>query len=122
MILKEKITSVGFLGSGNVATHLSLALRRNGVQILQIYSPNLEHAATLAGMTDSPATDRIADINPDADLYLISVTDDKIKDVVNELKPGSGIVAHTSGIVKMDTLEKFENNTSARLAGCPRCS
>jgi predicted short-subunit dehydrogenase-like oxidoreductase (DUF2520 family) len=107
--LKEKITSVVLLGSGNVATHLSLALRGVGVQILQIYSPNPEHAGTLAEMTDSQAVHRISDINPDADLYLISVSDDKIRNIVDEMKSVSGIVAHTSGMVGMQALEKFEN-------------
>ncbi len=98
-----------FLGSGNVATHLSVALHRAGLKILQIYSPNIEHAKKLSAQTGSGAVDVIVDINPDADLYLICISDDQISTVAKKLPSLSGIVAHTSGIVGMEVLERFES-------------
>ncbi|MBE0651174.1 MAG: DUF2520 domain-containing protein [Bacteroidales bacterium] len=109
MKLKKEIKSVVFIGSGNVATHLSVALHKMGMPILQIYSPNIEHARLLARKTESSAIHDLSEINPEADLYLISIPDDKIIKVIDELKPFSGIAAHTSGIVEMKVLEKFEN-------------
>lgn len=109
MKLKREIKSVVFIGSGNVATHLSMALHQIGIHILQIYSPNIEHAGFLAQKTESSAIHNLSEINPEADLYLISIPDDNIIKVIDELEPLPGIVAHTSGIVEMKVLEKFEN-------------
>lgn len=98
-----------FLGSGNVATHLSMAFHQAGMQIVQICSPHLEHARTLAGKTGGDAVDNISEINTDADLYLISVSDDQIGKVVKKMPSVPGIVAHTSGFVAMNALERFEH-------------
>lgn len=98
-----------FLGSGNVATHFALALHHAGLQILQVYSPNIEHAKKLSAQTGSDATNHISDINPDADLYLISIPDDQISPVVRKLPMFSGIVAHTSGFVEMKVLDRFKH-------------
>ena len=105
----NEIKSIVFLGSGNVATHLAMAMHRVKIKILQVFSPNIEHAKTLAGKINSQATNNISDIKQDADLYLISVSDDQIKTVAKEMSPFQGIVAHTSGIVEMTVLNKFEN-------------
>jgi predicted short-subunit dehydrogenase-like oxidoreductase (DUF2520 family) len=105
----NEIKSVVFLGSGNVATHLSVALHLQGIQILQIYSRNHNHAETLARKTNSQAINDLSDIRQDADLYLISISDDNIQDIVNKMVTPNGIVAHTSGIVEMEVLEKFEH-------------
>jgi len=106
----NEIRSIVFLGSGNVATHLSVALHNAGIQILQIFSRNLNHAKTLAKKTDSEAIQNIHDIREDANLYLISISDDNIQNVVNEMLTPHGIVAHTSGIVGMKVLEKFKHS------------
>ena len=37
-----------FIGSGNLATHLSLALRAVGEEIIQVFSRTEEHAKELA--------------------------------------------------------------------------
>lgn len=105
----HEIQSVIFLGSGNVATHLSVALHHAGMQIAQICSPDIDHARILAEKTDSKAINNISDIHRDADLYLISISDDRIGKVVKEMPPLSGIVAHTSGIAEMQILDRFEH-------------
>lgn len=105
----NEIKSVVFLGSGNVATHLSVALHLKGIQILQIYSHNHNHAETLARKTNSQAINDLSDIRQDADLYLISISDDNIQDIVNKMVTPNGIVAHTSGIVEMKALKKFKH-------------
>lgn len=105
----NEIKSVVFLGSGNVASHLAVTLHLAGIQVLQIYSRNPEHADTLAKKTNSQAVHNISDIRQDADLYLISISDDNIRNIVNKMTIPYGIVAHTSGIVEMKVLEKFEH-------------
>ena len=43
---------VVIIGSGNLATHLSLALKGAGVEVAQVYDRTLAHALTLADRLD----------------------------------------------------------------------
>lgn len=90
------------LGSGNVATILGKALVDAGYDIVQVWSRKFENAKILAGYLDSDATDDLTQIRPDADLYLISVTDDAISSISNHLGSVKGVIAHTSGSTSID--------------------
>ena len=94
------------VGSGNVATHLALALYKKGYDILQVYSRQLANAETLANRVGGVAVDNIADIVDDADFYFISVKDDAIADIVSSLKIQNpdAVVAHTAGSVPLSVL------------------
>lgn len=94
------------IGSGNVATHLALALYKKGYDILQVYSRQLAHAETLAKRVGGVAVDSIADIVDDADFYFISVKDDAIADIVSSLiiQNSDAVVAHTAGSVPLSVL------------------
>ena len=89
--------NIVLLGSGNVATHLAIALKAVGENIVQVFSPNLEHAKQLAAKLNTQAINNLAEINNQADLYIISVKDDAIAEVVNGLSNVDGLVVHTSG-------------------------
>ena len=89
--------NIVLLGSGNVATHLAIALKAIGENIVQVFSPNLEHAKQLAAKLNTQAINNLAEINNQADLYIISVKDDAIAEVVNGLSNVDGLVVHTSG-------------------------
>lgn len=90
------------IGAGNVATHLAKALD-NKHDIIQVYSKELANAQTLAKLLKNASyTDTLSHISQDADLYIISVKDDAIKDIVSEIKFDSGIWVHTSGSVAID--------------------
>lgn len=95
------IKSCVVIGSGNVATHLAKALAPH-IEIRQIFSRNITHAEELARAI-SPSCTAIADagaIDRDADLYLMSVTDDSISALVREIHGcDRGIWVHTSGSV-----------------------
>ena len=98
----EPALKVCLIGSGNVATHLGIALSQM-VRIVQIYSHNINNAATLAEKCGCAYfTDSLSDITPDADLYLIAVKDDVIEQVVTSTPQSlGGVWAHTSGSVPM---------------------
>lgn len=113
-----------FLGSGNVATHLSQALNRSAQnEVVQVYSPTAGNARTLAeklSCEDGQTQGRIhtcqhcsdislVDVN--ADLYICSVKDAVQQSVWSSLKKhfdNSGadvaekIVVHTAGALGMD--------------------
>lgn len=93
------------IGAGNVATHLARALDMH-FDVVQVVSRNPLHASALAAqLRNAAAAADISAIVTDADVYLISVSDDSIPDVAAHLSGVTGIVAHTSGSVGIETLQ-----------------
>ena len=74
-----------FLGSGNLATHLSLALKAAGEEIIQIFSRTQEHAQALADKLHCASCVSISDIRTDADVYIFSVKDDALPSLIEQL-------------------------------------
>ncbi len=98
------------LGSGNVATHLSLALLRAGNSIIQVFSRDISHAANLAAKLKCESISDIEKLNCHADLYFFSVSDDAITTLVSSLPYLEGMVVHTSGATGIDVLSaKFKS-------------
>ncbi|MFC4212528.1 Rossmann-like and DUF2520 domain-containing protein [Pedobacter lithocola] len=98
------------LGSGNVATHLALALNAAGEEIVQVFSLNLNHAEALAKKIQAEAINNISKINRLADLYIISVKDDAINSIASELRGIEGLVVHTSGSTDIKILSSELKN------------
>ena len=97
------------LGSGNVATHVGIAIRNLGHEILQVYSRNQANAQALADVLDTSAIADLSDINKTADLYLLAVSDQAIVPLVNLLpKNINGIVVHCSGATDSNVLSEFQ--------------
>ncbi|WP_145855927.1 Rossmann-like and DUF2520 domain-containing protein [Pedobacter suwonensis] len=92
------------LGSGNVATNLAKALKANGEDVIQVYSPNLDHARSLADLIGAVGINDLTELEQQADLYVISVKDDAIESVAKSLKHVTGLVVHTSGTTDIDIL------------------
>lgn len=94
------------IGAGNVATHLAPVFCASGAgEVVQVYSRTLGHAEALAGkMPGATATDSIADLRRDADIYVISVKDDAIAQLVAEIEANDALWLHTSGSVGMEVL------------------
>lgn len=93
-----------FVGAGNLASNLAKALHGHGNEIIQVFSRTMESARELAEKTDStPVTDYDA-IADDADLYIISVKDSVLKDVVGSVcnKKRKGLFVHTAGSISVD--------------------
>ncbi len=97
------------IGSGNLATHLSLALKASGMPIAQVYSRTAEHAAELAAKLECPFTAEVDEVLTDADLYIISVNDDAISGMAVRLckaRP-QGVFIHTAGSVPMGIFRPY---------------
>ncbi|WP_316798055.1 Rossmann-like and DUF2520 domain-containing protein [Pedobacter frigidisoli] len=92
------------LGSGNVATSLAKALKNAGERLLQVYSPNIEHAVFLAKQVGAEGISNLSEVVRDTDLYIISVKDDAIEQVAQSLTEVSGLVVHTSGTTDIKSL------------------
>lgn len=97
---------IAIIGAGNVATHLALALSAKA-EIVQVLARTSESARRLADLLPG-AVDAIIDdseLVADADLYLISVNDEAIADIVNSTPEFPGIWAHTSGSIGAEIFE-----------------
>jgi predicted short-subunit dehydrogenase-like oxidoreductase (DUF2520 family) len=106
----HNIQNIVIIGAGNVATHLAIAFQQRKKTVLQIISRSETSAKTLAEKVKCSYSTNINDCNPDADLYLISVTDDSIKEIVNDFPHSNKFMAHTSGSVSMDFLNGITND------------
>lgn len=101
------IQRVKFIGAGNLATHLGKAFAKAGIQIVQVYSRTLESAGTLGAILDVPFTNVIHEVDPDADLIIISVKDDAIEQVLKQTDFHKQLIVHTAGSISMDFLSPY---------------
>jgi len=95
---------ITIIGSGNVATHLAAAFKNAGHRIMQVYSRNMQNAALLAYHVGAEAIDDLKQVNPETDLFVISVKDDAIASVAGELAQYQKLTVHTSGATDLETL------------------
>lgn len=94
------------IGSGNVASAIAPVLEQAGaIMVEQIFSPNPEHAATLASRLSSarPVSDAES-VMADAELYLVAVKDDAIAGLAETLKSNNAVWLHTSGGVECSVM------------------
>lgn len=101
-----------FLGSGNVATHLSQALNHSmSDEVVQVFSPTAENAKSLAELMPCGYCTDINDVDVNADIYICSVKDSAQRQVWLALKKhfnesdvnlADKIVVHTAGALAMD--------------------
>lgn len=88
------------LGSGNVATHLFQAFSKvSEVEVIQIFSRTISK-----DFPESIQTSDFAQIL-EADVYIISVSDNAIAEVSNQLPFENRLVVHTSGSTDFDVLD-----------------
>lgn len=93
---------VSIIGSGNLAQQLIQAFQSNSsIELVQVVARNPK---TVAHLFDSNRI--ISDYTQlqEADLYIISVSDDAIAEVSAALPFENRLVAHTSGSVSIDSL------------------
>ena len=105
------IKSVVIIGSGNMATQLSLALTGKGIWVKQVYSRTLESAKELAIQVNADFTNDLSCVMSDADLYIISVKDSAIQEVLMKLSlDKNSLIVHTAGSISMEVLSSYTNN------------
>ncbi|WP_101689000.1 Rossmann-like and DUF2520 domain-containing protein [Dysgonomonas massiliensis] len=100
-----------FIGAGNVATHLASAMDSTGFEIIQIFSQTIESAKALSEkLSKKPIyTNQIDQIDNRADLYIFSIKDSALQQVVSQIKPNSGIWIHTAGSMSIDLFRGYAN-------------
>ena len=106
----KKINKIVLIGSGNVATHLVLSLTKKGKNIIHIYGRTISRAKKLAEKINSSYSDKVEDIPADADLYIVSVSDHALSEVVKKIKFSKKLVVHTSGTSHIEILKNSTDN------------
>ena len=96
------------IGSGNVATHLALALS-DKCDVVQIFSHGIRNASLLANKisSDCLATNS-AEKLIDADTYIVSIKDDAICPFLKKIPDSkkNALWVHTSGSIPQDVFNK----------------
>lgn len=102
------------IGSGNVATHIGKAIATHrDFPISQVISKTKVNAKSLADKLKAAYSDRLEDIIPNADLYILAIHDDSIQETGQKIKkfiaPSSCII-HTSGSISASVFADLYQN------------
>lgn len=96
--------TIGFIGAGNVATHLATRLNRLGHSVVAVASRNYESAKSLAAKIGAEAIQSLDTFPSDLDFIIIAATDGSIAQIAKELPSTRAVVVHTSGSVPLGAL------------------
>lgn len=105
----KMIKTISLIGSGNVATHLGMALKMAGYDILSVYSRQIEKAEKLAERLEAEPCDNLETVGH-ADLAILAVPDKVVVWVAGKLEGKQPFMVHVSGSTEMDVLEPFSDN------------
>jgi predicted short-subunit dehydrogenase-like oxidoreductase (DUF2520 family) len=75
-----------------------------------VYSQNLSHAQDLAMQVGATAINQLEAITPNADAYIMAVSDQAIAPIAASLQLGDQLLVHTAGSVSQDVLSKASTN------------
>ena len=124
-VFREPRPPVAVVGAGAVGRAMALRLAERGYPVVAVVSRTLGRAEAVARLVGAPmASDRLADVPPEAALVLVCVGDDQIEDVAEGLLaarvdwPGA-VVAHTSGALTAAALEPLADAGATALSFHP---
>ncbi len=98
-----------FIGAGRLATHLAIELSKHSIDILQVYSRTDNSAIELAQKVNAKATSNIKEVRTDADIYIFSVKDSALPQLVKEIPSNKGLWIHTAGSIPLDIFKENNN-------------
>ena len=98
---------VTLIGAGNLATQLGKSLKKAGVIISQVYSRTEDSARTLGELLDAEWLTDIKALRDEADIYIFSVKDSVLNELISEVCKGRGdkLFLHTAGSMPMSCFE-----------------
>jgi len=99
------------LGAGNVATHLTKALIKEGFDVRQIFSRTIESARELGVKTGVHFTNNLAELYKEADIYIFALSDTAIEKLASMIDFNHDpLLLHTAGSVSIDVLKNSSKN------------
>ncbi len=101
-----------FIGAGNLATHLSVALKGAGCKIVQVFSRTETSAKLLAEKLECSYTNHIDNITIGATHYIFAVSDSVIEGLCKSLIESNEdfrnkVFLHTAGSIHLNVFEPF---------------
>jgi len=109
-MIKQEIRKIVIIGAGRLAVNLSVALRKKNLKVIEVYNRSESRGLDLAKRLKAKYIPVLEHISLDADLYILTVSDDAIKQVLERLDIGDHLLVHTSGSVDMDILGMAATN------------
>lgn len=102
---------VVIIGSGNVASVLARMVTDNHHELLMFVGRNEEELKKISKKFHTNYTTSFNEINQTADMYIVSVSDNALTEVVEKIKiPEDKIIVHTTGSASIDVLKNVSNN------------
>lgn len=100
---------ISFVGSGNVAWHLSQALENAGHWICEVYSRDIQNARLLASeLYDTNVQTDLDFSESEAELIILAISDDALDQVIQQIVfPANVIAVHTSGTKSLADFQKL---------------
>ena len=95
------------IGAGNLATHLGKTLHAAGHDMVQVFSRTMQSAETLASLLDAEPLTDMAQVRDDADVYIFSVKDSALEQLISQLCGGEKkVFLHTAGSMPMSVFRE----------------
>lgn len=106
-IEKEIDMKIILIGAGNLATHLGKAIFAAGHDVVQVFSRTMQSATALASEVGAQPVSDISAVRSDADLYVVSVKDSALAELIPALCKGkeTKVFLHTAGSIPMDVFQ-----------------
>jgi predicted short-subunit dehydrogenase-like oxidoreductase (DUF2520 family) len=98
------------IGTGNTAVVLSRKMKAAGHRIVQVMGRNKTAAEALAAQVDSTFSSEWIEINENADVYIIAVSDCAISEVAKGLNLHGKKIVHTAGAVSIKVLQPYASH------------
>jgi predicted short-subunit dehydrogenase-like oxidoreductase (DUF2520 family) len=99
------------IGAGNAAYAIGKAFRKEGLEILQIYSRNIEKSKKLANEISSVGIDSLQSISPEANVYLLAIPDHSLQGLAKSLSEvprlKNSLIVHLSGNSSLSLLTEY---------------
>lgn len=105
--IKKNRLKVVFIGAGNVATHMSLSMKGAEFSILQVFNRTKENARAIGEQFACSIITETRLIRTDADIYIFSIKDDILPNIIAETPANKGLWVHTAGSVPIDVFEGY---------------
>lgn len=102
--------NIYLIGAGNVATHLGMAFKSNNYHVAGIFSKTYKSAESLAKKIGAQHINNKKNFEDEEGIFIVSVPDRALEDVINIMKNCKGLVVHTSGSVDMNSLSVFQDH------------
>jgi predicted short-subunit dehydrogenase-like oxidoreductase (DUF2520 family) len=96
--------NIVLIGSGNVASVLGRKTTAAGHRILQVFSPQIAHAVSLAEELNATPVSIFSQLEREAEITILAIRDESIAECVRQIGYLKSTLVHTAGAIPMRVL------------------